>query len=124
MVEQFYRFVSGSVGVYEAVDRDCPKNDSLRSGKPDGSWLPKVGPKFPGAISFWTEFGLNTYMQSGLLNWHRSVVKIPIQVRIVQKPTNILYQDKFQIICAEEPITIIQELGVGELILMKSDEAT
>jgi hypothetical protein len=52
----FYRFLSGERGIYEAVDIDCPKDiDERRKNKPDGSWLPKVGQKYPGAIFLDTE---------------------------------------------------------------------
>ena len=63
---QYYRFTCSGKGIYEVVDRDCPRTDPRRFDKPDGSWLPKVGPNFPGAISFWTEKGLEKYKQSPL----------------------------------------------------------
>ncbi|MCY4644363.1 MAG: hypothetical protein OXB88_07055 [Bacteriovoracales bacterium] len=67
--------------------------------KPDGAWLPKVGFKYPGAISFWTECGLERYKNSGLFKWHRSVVAGEVQVtqkRISE--LNVLYEDKYQVI--------------------------
>jgi len=55
-MNRFYRFEvetnNSSVGIYEAVDRDCSRDDIRRQKKPDGSWLPKVGMDYPGAISF------------------------------------------------------------------------
>lgn len=95
----FYRVVVDKIGIYEAVDRDCPKTDPRREKKPDGSWLPKAGPRFPGAISYWTEFGWKTYRESGLYDWHRSVVKGMVQViELDHEPELVLYRDEFQII--------------------------
>lgn len=74
MGEKIYRFVCDDIGIYEAVDKNCSRDDKRRDGKPDGSWLPKVGEKYPGAISFWTEKGLKKYHRSGLRDWHYSVV--------------------------------------------------
>jgi ADP-ribose pyrophosphatase YjhB (NUDIX family) len=99
-----YRFESGKVGVYEAVERDCPRSDLRRSHKPDGSWLPRVGEKFPGAISFWTEYGLEKYLHSGLQEWHRSVLSEPLKVLTANFSGNPIYHDDFQIICRPEQI--------------------
>ncbi|HLD05080.1 MAG TPA: hypothetical protein VJG90_05165 [Candidatus Nanoarchaeia archaeon] len=99
MSELFFRFLSGEKGIYEVVEKDCPKEDPRRENKPDGSWLPKVGENFPGAISFWSRFGLKKYVESGLLDWHVSVVKEPVSVLITDRPENVLYEDEFQIIC-------------------------
>ncbi len=99
MSEKIYRFVCDGIGIYEAVDNHCPRDDRRREGKPDGSWLPKIGTEYPGAISFWTERGLDKYFSSGLQEWHRFVVREPLEVLVSDLPTNPLYQDKFQIIC-------------------------
>ena len=96
--EKFYRIVVDNIGIYEAVDRDCPKNDSRRENKPDGSWLPKKGLDYPGAISFWSEIGLKKYRESGLMGWHQSVVKGRVRIITINRPKMILYEDKFQII--------------------------
>jgi len=96
----FYRFVVEDVGIYEAVDRDCPKEpyDTRRDTKPDGSWVPKKGPDFPGAISFWTKKGLARYMESGLCAWHVSVVNGEVCVEQTTRPQRVLYEDEYQII--------------------------
>jgi hypothetical protein len=103
-VMKLFRFVSGNLGIYEAVDVDCPRSDERRQKKPDGSWLPKVGASFPGAISFWTEHGLRTYIQSGLCDWHRSIVTKPVKIIIASAPKRVHYQDAFQVIC--KPIEV------------------
>ncbi len=92
----FYRFEAGGIGIYEAVDRDCPKDDIRRDEKPDGGWLPKVGSSYPGAISFWTENGLRKYIASGLFNWHRTVARAPVMVRIADVSTTAVYEDDLQ----------------------------
>ena len=56
-MNEYYRFVIGEIGIYDKVEKDCPKNDLRRNNKPDGSWLPKVGIDYLGAISFWTNKG-------------------------------------------------------------------
>ncbi|MBI4836387.1 MAG: hypothetical protein HY817_03955 [Candidatus Abawacabacteria bacterium] len=96
----YYRFIVGKLGIYEAVERDCPKDDVRRLQKPDGSWLPKVGNKYPGAISFWTQEGLEKYYSSGLFHWHCSVVREKVQVIVITTPIDILYQDQYQVICS------------------------
>jgi aminoglycoside phosphotransferase (APT) family kinase protein len=94
----FTRFECNGVGIYEAVDKHCPRNDERRKTKPDGSWLPRVGEKFPGANSFWKPHGLKTYSESGLRAWHESVVpKIELHV-FNPGEIEVLYQDDFQII--------------------------
>ena len=95
----FYRFESGNKGIYEAVDLDCPRTDPRRENKPDGSWLPKVGEKYPRAISFWTEKGVEKYFESGLQEWHRSVLKTSLNVLKLDQPKDVLYEDEFQVIC-------------------------
>ena len=95
---EYYRFIANDIGIYEAVNNDCPKNDSRRVNKPDGAWLPKEGPKYPGAISFWTDYGLKKYFDSGLLNWHASVVGGVVEIVVIDRPEEILYEDEYQII--------------------------
>ena len=98
MKVRFYRFEVDEVGIYEAVERDCPRDDNRRNNKPDGSWLPKVGPQFPGAISYWTEYGLRKYLDSGLFHWHRTVVSNPVSVIVEDDFHEILFQDNFQVV--------------------------
>lgn len=96
------RFVAGEVGVYEALESDCPAGDPRRSFKPDGSWLAKVGSQYPGAISFWTSLGVRRYLESGLMQWHRRVVKAPLAVLEVRRPEVVLYEDELQVIVPSE----------------------
>ncbi len=96
--EKFYRVTAGGVGIYEAVDRDCPKDDPRRADKPDGSWLPKKGVDFPGAVSYWSQYGFDKYRESGLMDWHTSVVKDGVEVAEISRPPEVLYEDEYQII--------------------------
>ena len=99
----FFRFKSLGLGIYEAIEKNCPPLDSRRSGKPDGSWLPKVGGLFPNSISFWTEYGLDQYNKSGLETWHLKILRENVDVLILnQVPKTIYYKDKFQIITNKE----------------------
>jgi len=100
----YYHFCSSGVGIYEAVERDCPRTDARRSGKPDGGWLPKIGPKFPGALSFWTALGKAKYEQSGLRDWHESVCKEPVEILISTQPDKVLYEDDYQVICSPDSV--------------------
>ncbi len=95
---EYYRFITNGVGIYEAIQNEIAINDPRLLNKPDGSWLPKKGLDYPGAISFWTEEGLKKYTDSGLLNWHKSVVKGNIEVITIDSPIEILYEDEYQII--------------------------
>ena len=98
-IMSWYRVTVGGTGIYEVVDRDCPRDDVRRQQKPDGSWLPRVGLTYPGAISYWTELGWNRYNASGLSSWHASVVVGELHVeRRDEKPSNILYEDDYQVI--------------------------
>jgi hypothetical protein len=93
------RHTVGELGIYAAVERDCPKEDPRRNNKPDGSWLPRVGMHYSNAISFWKPKGLVQYEKSGLFAWHSAVVKgevIMQQYEIDQ--IQIQYQDDFQVI--------------------------
>lgn len=104
----YYRFISNNLGIYEAVENDCPQTDARRINKPDGSWLPRVGTKYPGAISYWTEFGLTKYCESGLIKWHNSVVNSPVEILIAKTPSSILYSDEYQIICKPSDIKVLK----------------
>lgn len=114
----FYRFCSSGVGIYEAVERDCPRTDARRSGKPDGGWLPKIGQKFPGAISFWTALGKSKYEHSGLRDWHESVCKAPIDILISTQPDKVLYEDDYQVICSPDSVrpTRIRSARLGDAL--------
>lgn len=92
--------------MYEAVENDCPRDDPRRKNKPDGSWLPKAGLRYPQAISFWKEAGLKKYIESGLLKWHASVVKGEVKVVIIDKPKKMLYEDEYQVICDPKEVKI------------------
>ena len=115
----FYRFVVGGVGIYQAVDRDCPKKpyDRRRDAKPDGSWVPKKGPDFPGAISFWTRKGLDRYISSGLCAWHVSVVNGEVCVEQTTRPESVLYEDEYQIIVHPENAIIEGRFSYGDFLL-------
>ncbi len=109
---KYYRFIVNGVGIYEAVDRDCPKDNPCRLDKPDGSLLPKKGPEYPGAMSFWTDYGLKKYFDSGLLHWHASVVGGNIEVIVVEKPDEVLYEDEYQIIFKPEFLNRVDDVIV------------
>lgn len=94
----YYRVVVDGIGIYEAVDNDCPKDDPRREVKPDGSWLAKKGIDFPGSISYWTAAGFQKYNDSGLFDWHRSVVDGVIEISTTSRPDDILYEDEYQIL--------------------------
>ncbi len=93
-----YRFSLNNNGIFAELDSQVPKDSPLREGKPDGSWLPKVGKDYPGAISFFTPKGLLRYNQSGLKNWHYLVTEGAAQMLITEKPEKVLYEDEFQVI--------------------------
>lgn len=95
----YYRVTSGGLGVYEAVDTDCPPGHELRARKPDGSWLPKAGKKFKSSISYWTEEGMMKYVESGLKDWHELVTTLPLEVQMLEEiPGKVIYKDKYQIL--------------------------
>ena len=108
-MNEYYRVVSGTMGIYEAVDKECPDDDPRRVNKPDGAWLPKIGQRFGGAISCWTRAGLNQYVGSGLLQWHASVVRQAPTVLRVAIDGQILYSDMYQVICYPDAVRIISE---------------
>lgn len=116
MDTKLYRFVCRNIGVYEAVDKYCPRDDERRRNKPDGSWLPKVGTKYPGAISYWTERGLKKYIESGLYAWHTSVIPDKVEVYVSEPIENPLYNDELQVIDHLEKFTITRTESVTGII--------
>lgn len=103
-----YRFEWQGIGIYEAVDKHCPPSDSRRQSKPDGSWLPKVGRQYPGAVSYWTEEGLKKYISSSLLLWHCLMLPSEVTVLVAELPEDegsnqgIVYKDQWQMICSRD----------------------
>jgi len=114
---KYFRVVAGNVGIYEAVDKDCPRDDSRRENKPDGSWLPKVGMNYPNAVSLWTEFGMKKYIKSGLLKWHASVVNSDVFVLECLRPKEKLYEDEYQVICDKEFIQVVKKIKLADFSL-------
>ena len=112
----YYRVTSGHRGIYEAVESDCPRGDVRRKGKPDGAWLPKVGKDYPGAISLWTAAGMERYVESGLLEWHKTVVKKKPRVALVLLSGAVLYADPLQVICAVGAVVEKEEFVVDEFL--------
>ena len=114
--EKFYRFVVNDVGIYEAVERDCSKEDLRRKNKPDGLWLSKKGLEYPDAISFWSENGFKKYQNSGLMRWHISVVKEKVEVFVIDRPEEVLYEDEYQIICKPEVMKEAKRVPLGNFM--------
>ncbi len=112
----YYRFIKNGTGIYEAVAKESPKDDPRRINKPDGSWLPKKGLEYPGAISFWKDFGLDKYIESGLLDWHISILKDRVEVMIIEKPNKILYEDEYQIIVNAKFIVSPKIINLDEFL--------
>ncbi len=114
--QKYYRFVVSKQGIYEVVYQiDPERNSPKRANKPDGSWLPRIGENYPGAISFWTEKGLNKYKKTGLMKWHIDFVSQPVEVLIGVDPQNILYEDDLQVICKKADIKIIKRMSASDL---------
>ena len=113
----YFRFCAGELGIYAAVERDCPRSDPRRKDKPDGSWLPKAGPLYAGAISFWTPTGLEKYLRSGLQDWHRRVVQEPLRVLVATNIDPVLYQDEFQVICDPAAVGAARNLAWEDWII-------
>ena len=103
-----YRFEHEGIGIYEAVDKHCPPDDPRRQNKPDGSWLQKAGLRFPSAISYWTEVGLEKYRTSGLLAWHLSVLTEGSIGKRCYLTGDMLYNDDFQIIADINSVQTIE----------------
>lgn len=121
MSDLIFRYVSGEKGIYEVVDLFCPKSDRRRNQKPDGSWLSKAGPKFPGpkfpgAISFWTPEGLEKYILSGLQQWHLSVIDQSVQVIVAQLKREPLYRDELQVITHAIDFEVIETLSASAFL--------
>jgi hypothetical protein len=114
---EYYRVVCENIGITEAVKRDCERGNPARLEKPDGSWLPRLGNRYPGAISLWTKDGMDKYYQSGLLEWQASVVKGQVYVVVIDRPGKVLYRDDYQIIC--DPLSILpkKKILLGDFIL-------
>lgn len=104
--QQLFRVVSGDQGIYEAVDLECPLNDSRRNFMPDDLWLPKSIPQIEGVKSIFTSQGFSHYRKSGLLKWHASVVKDPIEIQLVEPPGSALYKDEAQLVVDPEHFKI------------------
>jgi len=113
---EYYRFITNGVGIYEAIQSEVAMNDPRRLNKPDGSWLPKKGLDYPAAISFWTDYGLKKYSDSGLLNWHKSVIKGNIEVVIIDRPEEILYEDEYQIIFDRNLLRVKDQLNFDKFL--------
>jgi len=116
---EYYRFITDGMGIYEAVDQNCRKDDPRRLNKPDGSWLAKKGTDYSGAISFWTNFRVKKYFDSGLLDWHRSVIKGDVEVVVMDRPTEILYEDEYQIIFDVKFLKVKDQLTIDEFLKKK-----
>ncbi len=93
------------LGLYQAVDEFCPRDDPRRNHKPDGSWLPRRGQDFPGAISFWKKQGWKKYLESGLFDWHISVIQGELWVYVLPDIDTPFYEDQYQLICSPEVLT-------------------
>ena len=106
----------GTLGIYDAVERDCPRGDPRRFNKPDGSWLAKAGPKYPGAVSYWSEHGLRRYITSGLCAWHARVVDAPVEVTVIEKPERTLYEDEYQVIISPETACVIETIDLDHFL--------
>lgn len=113
---EYYRFIVNGVGIYKMIHREVEMNDPRRLNKPDGSWLSKEGPKYPGAISVWTDYGLKKYFDSGLLKWHASVIKGNVEVVVAEKPEKILYEDEYQIIFMPEFLKVKNQLPLEKFL--------
>lgn len=113
---EYYRFITNGVGIYEAISNEVEMNDQRRLNKPDGSWLPKKGLNYPGVISFWNDFGLKKYFNSGLLNWHKSVIKGNIEVIVIDRPAEILYEDEYQIIFDRKFLKVKDQLNIDNFL--------
>ncbi len=113
---EYYRFITNGVGIYEAISKGVEINDFRRLNKPDGSWLPRKGLDFPGAISFWTNKGLKKYLDSGMLKWHKSVIKGNVEIVVIDRPTEILYEDEYQIILDKFFLKIKDQINLDRFL--------
>lgn len=95
----YYLVTSGERDIFSAVQEDCPPNHEYRERKPDDSWLPKLSKKLKKATFYWTEDGMEKYVESGLKDWHELVTTMPVEVKMIEKiKDKIIYQDKYRII--------------------------
>lgn len=113
---EYYRFITNGVGIYEAISNEVEMNDPRQLNKPDGSWLPKKGLDYPGAISFWSDYGFKKYFDSGLLTWHKSIVKGNVEVVIIDRPEEILYEDEYQIIFDRKFLKVKDQLNLDRFL--------
>lgn len=109
---QLYRIESDGLGIYAAVERDCPRSDSRRTAKPDGAWLPRVGADHPGGVSYFTETGLAKYWGSGLMGWHTSVVAAPPAIVTATLIGAHRYRDRFQVIADPGAFSVGETLAI------------
>jgi len=125
--EQYHRFtvkVGGRyIGMYEAASVLCPKGRECRKNKPSGSWLPKAGKTFPGAISLFTARGMKRYTSSRLRGWHASLLprgfRVYEQVVVIRGAAKPLYEDQYQIIVKPNRLHVIRSLKSN--IVMPTD---
>lgn len=101
----YYRATSDGLGIFEAVEADCPKGHELRHREPDSSWLPRPGKKLKNSISYWTEEGMMKYVESGLKDWHELVTTMPLEVQMLEEiPGKVIYKDKYQILIEKDSV--------------------
>lgn len=95
----YYRVTSGGRSIFEVVEEDCPPDHEYRARKPDDSWLPKLSKKLRKFIFYWTEDGMEKYVESGLKDWHELVTVLPIEVKMLEElEGEIIYKDKYRVI--------------------------
>ena len=98
---KIYRVTTGGTGVFMAI-RFSPLYNQYKESLEKASWFPQVGELYPGAVSFWTEEGFETYKTTGLYNLHLAILadkKIDIrELEIKEDEPSILYQDSLQVI--------------------------
>ena len=74
------------------------------------------GHSYQGAISFWSNFGIKKYFDSGLMNWHKSVIKGNVEVIVIERPEEVLYEDEYQIILKPELLKIKDQLNIDKFL--------
>lgn len=111
---RLFRVIVGEHGLYEAATEACPESDDRYGSKPDESWLPQFGEQFATSITFWTEFGLWRYINSGLFDWHKSLVSESISILIAEtRPDSPEYENEFQVV-ADEFVFEVDEFLMAE----------
>ncbi|RJQ17084.1 hypothetical protein C4573_03450 [Candidatus Woesearchaeota archaeon] len=104
-MQQYYRVIAGDLGIYRAVLQDCPRGDKRRKDKPKEDWMTHVGDEFPECHSYWTAWGMNQYLLSGMLAWQSRVVSAPVHILTFDEPKTIKYRDALQVLALpEEPV--------------------